>query len=193
MWQKNPRCGTGVIGVAVSGVKGSLTRDFQLQNFFINQCPPGLWVSQWDRFEFFRKFAELIANEYLSAVSTTPAKKDKNFEIKFFKIFHLFFIFRCRQANIGRTLYLSVVLTPVNRFLAVSLTSAINFRPFGFLTGINDTGDKLFTGVNDTADKLFSGVNVTSDKLTTEVCAFCKTISGRRSRPRPPILSLEQP
>ena len=27
----------------------------------------------------------------------------------------------------------------------------------------------------------------------TEVCSCCKTISGRRSRPRPPILSLEQP
>ncbi len=26
----------------------------------------------------------------------------------------------------------------------------------------------------------------------TEVCSCCKTISGRRSRPRPPILSLEQ-
>jgi len=27
----------------------------------------------------------------------------------------------------------------------------------------------------------------------TEVCSCCKTISGRRSRPRPPILSLEGP
>ncbi len=26
-----------------------------------------------------------------------------------------------------------------------------------------------------------------------EVCSCCKTISGRRSRPRPPLLSLEQP
>ncbi len=34
---------------------GSLTRDFRLQVFFINQCPPGLWVSQRDHFEFFSK------------------------------------------------------------------------------------------------------------------------------------------
>jgi hypothetical protein len=34
-----------------------------------------------------RKFAEIFANECLSAVSTTPAKKEKNFEIKFFFIF----------------------------------------------------------------------------------------------------------
>jgi hypothetical protein len=68
-------------------IKGSVTRDFRLQVFFINQCPPGLWVSHWDHFEFFRKFAEIFANECLSVGSTTPAKKDKNFEIKFFKIF----------------------------------------------------------------------------------------------------------
>ncbi len=33
----------------------------------------------------------------------------------------------------------------------------------------------------------------TTRPITTEVWAFCKTNSGRRSRPRPPILSLEQP
>jgi hypothetical protein len=30
---------------------------------------------------------EIFPNECLSAVSTTPAKKEKNFEIKFFKRF----------------------------------------------------------------------------------------------------------
>jgi hypothetical protein len=43
--------------------KGSLTRDFRLQVFFMNQCPPGPQVFQWGRFEFFRKFAEIFANE----------------------------------------------------------------------------------------------------------------------------------
>ncbi len=33
----------------------------------------------------------------------------------------------------------------------------------------------------------------TTPPITTEVWAFCKTNFGRRSRPRPPILSLEQP
>jgi hypothetical protein len=61
-------------------LKGSLTRDFRLQVFFMNQCPPGPQVFHWGRFEFFRKFAEIFANESLtpaincSAVSTTPAK-----------------------------------------------------------------------------------------------------------------------
>ena len=68
-------------------VKGSLTRDFRLQVFFINQCPSGPWVSHWDHFKFFRKFPEIFVNECLSAVSTTPAKKEKNFKINFFSYF----------------------------------------------------------------------------------------------------------
>jgi hypothetical protein len=42
--------------------KGSLTRDFRLQVFFMNQCPPGPQVFHWSHFEFFRKFAEIFAN-----------------------------------------------------------------------------------------------------------------------------------
>ncbi len=48
----------------------SLTRDFRLQVFFINQCP---WAPYWGRFEFFWKLADIFANECLSQVSTTPA------------------------------------------------------------------------------------------------------------------------
>jgi hypothetical protein len=50
------------------GVKGSLTRDFRLQVFFMNQCPPGPQVFHWGHNEFFRKFAEIFANEYFSPV-----------------------------------------------------------------------------------------------------------------------------
>jgi hypothetical protein len=42
--------------------KGSLTRDFRSQFFFMYQCPPGPQVFHWGRFEFFRKFAEIFAN-----------------------------------------------------------------------------------------------------------------------------------
>ncbi len=31
----------------------------------MNQCPPGPQVFHWGRFEFFPKFAEIFANEYL--------------------------------------------------------------------------------------------------------------------------------
>ncbi len=50
----------------------TLTRDFRLQVFFVNQCPPGPQVFHWSHFEFFRKFAEIFANYCLSPVSTTP-------------------------------------------------------------------------------------------------------------------------
>ncbi len=53
-------------------VKGSLTRDFRLQVFFMNQCPLGLRVLPWGSFEFFRKFSKIFSNECLSPVSTTP-------------------------------------------------------------------------------------------------------------------------
>ncbi len=44
---------------------------FSPLSFFINQFTLDPWVSYWDHFEFFRKFAEIFANECLSAVSTT--------------------------------------------------------------------------------------------------------------------------
>ncbi len=55
-------CLTCWLFVFWSWFKGSLTRDFWLQVFFMNQCPPGPQVFHWGRFEFFRKFAEIFAN-----------------------------------------------------------------------------------------------------------------------------------
>ncbi len=60
-------------GFKVSDWLLSLTRDFRLQVFFMNQCPPGPQVFHWGHFEFFWKFAEIFEDEYLSPVSTTPA------------------------------------------------------------------------------------------------------------------------
>jgi hypothetical protein len=39
----------------------------------MNQFPPSPRVSHWDRFEFFRKFAEIFASKGAPPVSTTPA------------------------------------------------------------------------------------------------------------------------
>jgi hypothetical protein len=60
-------------------VKGSLTQDFLLQVFFMDQCPPGPQVFHWGRFEFFRKFVEIFANvdtadKLLSGVNDTGEK-----------------------------------------------------------------------------------------------------------------------
>ncbi len=77
------------------------------------------------------------------------------------RIFAYFFIFRCRQGNISRTVlspvsltpakYLSVVsLTPVNSFSAVSLTPVMNFRLFGYFWPVLTTlGKNVMAGVND--------------------------------------------
>ncbi len=78
-------------------ITGSLTRDFRLQVFFMNQCPPGPQVFHWSHFEFFRKFAEIFANYCLSPVSTTPVRN-------------------CS----------AVSTTPAKNLLPVSLTPAIN-------------------------------------------------------------------
>ncbi len=126
--RSNPPPPTNVLFLCGSvdvSFKGSLTRDFRLQVSFMNQCPPGPQVFRWGRFEFFRKFAEIFANEYLSpvsltpaincsAVSTTPATNPCHGEItKKYKIFR-----RCQRHN-QKTVHQS---------------------------------DKLFGGVNDTGD-----------------------------------------
>jgi hypothetical protein len=44
----------------------------------MNQCPPGSQVFHWGRFEFFRKFAEIFANDtgdkLFSGVNNTSEK-----------------------------------------------------------------------------------------------------------------------
>ncbi len=40
-------------------IKVTVSRDFLLLFFFMNQFPP----AQWDRFEIFRKFAEIFAHQ----------------------------------------------------------------------------------------------------------------------------------
>jgi hypothetical protein len=58
--------------------KGTVSRDFRLLVFFMNQFPPSPWVYHWVRFEFFRKFAEIFAAQGLPPVSTTPVANAKN-------------------------------------------------------------------------------------------------------------------
>jgi len=52
--------------------KGSLTRDFRLQVFFMNQCPPGPQVFHWSLFEFFRKLAEIFVIHRRGVVDKKP-------------------------------------------------------------------------------------------------------------------------
>jgi hypothetical protein len=53
-------------------LKGTVSRDFLLLVFFMNQFPPSPRVFHLDRFEFFRKFAEIFASQGAPPVSMTP-------------------------------------------------------------------------------------------------------------------------
>ncbi len=72
----------GVSSLNALNFKGSLTRDFRLKVFPMNQCPPGPQVFHWGHFEFFRKIRELlfvtgvndIGNKLLSGVNDTGEK-----------------------------------------------------------------------------------------------------------------------
>ncbi len=53
-------------------LKGTVSRDFLLLVFFMNQFPPSPWVYYSGRFEFFRKFAEIFPDQGWPPVSATP-------------------------------------------------------------------------------------------------------------------------
>ncbi len=53
-------------------LKGTVSQDFLLLVFFMNQFPPYPRVFHLDRFKFFRKFAEIFASQGAPPVSTTP-------------------------------------------------------------------------------------------------------------------------
>ncbi len=57
---------------------------FLTSDFFHKSVSPGPLSIPLGPFQIFSKFAEIFANECLTAVSTTPAKKEKNLEINFF-------------------------------------------------------------------------------------------------------------
>jgi hypothetical protein len=62
----------------IRGTNTRLIQDFQI---FMNLCPPSPEYPIRTVSNFFRKFAVIFANECLSAVSTTPAIKQKTFHV----------------------------------------------------------------------------------------------------------------
>jgi hypothetical protein len=109
-------------------LKGTVSRDFLLLVFFMNQFPPSPRVLHLDRFKFFRKFAEIFASQGAPPVTTTPAAKLP-----------------------------PVSTTPVANLPPVSATPVANFSTIftsvvdtggKFAAGVNDTGGKFATGIN---------------------------------------------
>jgi hypothetical protein len=124
-----------------SRVKGTVSRDFLLLVFFMNQFPPSPRVCHKDRFEFFRKFAEIFASKGAPPVSLTP-------------VANLPPVSTTPAAKLP-----PVSTTPAANLPPVSATPAANFATrfasdrWQFATGINDTGSKFATGVIDTGGK----------------------------------------
>jgi hypothetical protein len=61
-------------------LKGTVSQDFRLLVFFMNQVPPSPGVYHQGRFDFFRKFAEIFAAQGLPPVSMTPVANAKNLQ-----------------------------------------------------------------------------------------------------------------
>jgi hypothetical protein len=125
-WRLWCLCNEPVVLLYICTLKGSLTRDFGLQVFFMNHCPPGPQVFHGGRFEFFRKFAEIFDIECSSPVNDT-----------------------------GDKLFTGVNDT-ADKFIAGVVDTGDKFPWHGFsvIVGVVDTGDKFLTGVNDNGEQL---------------------------------------
>ncbi len=94
--------------------KGTVSRDFLLLVFFMNQFSHSPRVFHLDRFEFFRKFADIFASQGAPSVSTTLTP----------------------VANFS-TIFASVVDT------GGTFATGVNDTGGKFATGVNDAGGKL--------------------------------------------------
>jgi hypothetical protein len=61
-------------------VKGTVSRDFRLLVFFMNQFPPSICVYHYGHFKFFRKFAEIFEAQGAPPVSTPQVANGKNLQ-----------------------------------------------------------------------------------------------------------------
>ncbi len=94
--------------------KGTVSRDLLLLVFLMNQFPPSHRVLHQDRFEFFRKFAEIFASQGAPPVSTICHRCQRYRR----QICH-----RCQQRR-------------------WQIATGINDAGGKFATGVNDTGGK---------------------------------------------------
>ncbi len=89
----------------------------------MNQLPPSPTVSHQDRFQFFRKFAEIFASQGAPQVGNFP-------------------LVSMTPAPVSIVLLISVANLP-----------PVSTHQWQFAIGINDTGGKFATGVNETGGK----------------------------------------
>ncbi len=110
-------------------IKGTVSRDFLLLVFFVNQFPPSPRVSHSDRFEFFRKFVEIFVSKGAPPVSRTP-------------VANLPAVSTTPAANFANTL--ASVVDTGGKFVSTTPVAICHWYDTGgkFATGVNDTGGK---------------------------------------------------
>jgi hypothetical protein len=129
----------------VAKLKGTVSQDFCLLVFFMNQFPPSPRVFHLDRFKFFRKFAEIFESQGAPPVSTTPVEN-------------------LPPVSMTPAAKLPLVsTTPEANLPPVSATLVANFSTI--FASVVDTGGKFATGVNDTGGKFATGFNDAGGKL----------------------------
>jgi hypothetical protein len=117
-------------------LQGTVSRDFLLLVFFMNQFPPSPRVFHLERFVFFQKFAEIFASQgappvsttpvaNLPPVSTTPAAILPPVSTPRWQICHRYQQHRWQ------------IFPPFSLALLIPVA---NLPPVSFATGVNDTG-----------------------------------------------------
>ncbi len=106
---------TGLITwLGFTNIKGTVSRDFLLLVFFMNQFPPSPRVSHQDCFKFFQKYMEIFASQGAPPVSTTAL------------------------AN-----WPPVSMTPVANFATNFASVVVNNTSGKFAAGVNNIGGNL--------------------------------------------------
>ncbi len=124
--------------------KGTVSRDFLLLVFFMNQFPPSPRVFHKDHFKFFRKFAEIFASQGAPPVSTTPVANLPRVSASPVANFPTIFA----SVDTGGKFATGVndtggkFATGVNELPPVSTTPSVN-KPLVLLTPVENNGNNI--------------------------------------------------
>ncbi len=143
--------------------KGSLTRDFWLQTFFMNQFPSGPYVSHWGYFKFLLKFAEIFESKgvgwkktlrqevlsYLLRCFWVAVQHSYNdflhhvhFQLMSLQLFVITDI-NYRRCRCYCWLLIAGVIDTRDKLVAAGIMESGENPEQGLITGLKDTGDNL--------------------------------------------------
>ncbi len=157
--------------------KGTVSRDFLLLVFFLNQFPPSIWL-----YHFFRKFAEIFAAQGLPRCQQHRWQMEKTFKKKNFNNFVwtplgsrvniyinfcLRFTLRCLKPDI-----VAIICHRCQRHRR-QICRRCRWYRWHFATSVVDTGCKFAAGIVDTGGKFTTGINNASEN-GVKICRRCR-------------------